>query len=395
MTPQQHFDAAKKGLDYIHQQLYGNHTFSILDQSSSTSSKEYEEAVNAVRTHLPAAADAKHAEAAKLLGNMYYIGNSTIGFEADNLKDEKYLTIAHRGDDIESSRKLARLMRYGREHNGFKRDLQFAFAIYETISKTPRRAGQTEEEFVDIKVEALYNMADMLLENMEFYCSDPVDTALHICNDICRFKIYPDNYALLGLIHLTGGKTFKPDINNAVKFFKFGMSKGSARAYYEYGKHLCMTATDRRQHAEGYNLVKEAVDRNYIEAVVDWADSIILGQNQAGDKVDAFWLLRGAAAENHPRATYNLSICYAQGIGTGVDMKSAELYLNSAAELGSPDALKLLQTIAEARESERKNSGFFSRLKSGLTAGGKSLAKDAAQQASENFFENLVKSFLE
>ncbi len=76
-------------------------------------------------------------------------------------------------------------------------------------------------------------------------------------------------------------------------------------------------------------------------------------------------------------------------------MKSAELYLNSAAELGSPDALKLLQTIAEARESERKNSGFFSRLKSGLTAGGKSLAKDAAQQASENFFENLVKSFLE
>lgn len=312
----------------------------------------------------------------------------------DNSALEKSLTDKWHNGDYEAGLALADLNRSGRETNGFKRDCNFAYHLYEEISKVKPK----DDLLLMIKCLAYYSMADMFIDNENFVeASLPkrVGKAYENCLKAQPYGKIFDIFAVEGLAILEG----LPEHNlfgekDAFRMFDFGISKGSIRCLFEKGIIMCIDPADVDRRNEGVGLIVQAAKEGYPVAQVELALSAFSENNPNLPLEDAYKLMQSAAFQNHAQANYNCAVALFKGIGIDQDSDKALQYLEIAVQLGDPDAINLTRKIEEYIAREQRKNSMWSRIKRGLSAGAKPMAEGVTGEVSESLMESLVRNLL-
>ncbi|KAK6099541.1 Chitin synthase 4 [Batrachochytrium dendrobatidis] len=205
----------------------------------------------------------------------------------------------------------------------------------------------------------------------------------------------------LGVAEMRGELGLKPDIRNAVRWFKRGAAgadkdtphclfelceifeKGAlphimpdiyyARSVlieashlgfppaqyklgycFEYGRLGCATNA-----AESIHLYSAAAATGYSEALFSLAGWYMTGAEGVLVKNErrAFELASGAAAQNLPRAQYTIGHFFEQGIGITANLEQAIIFYNKAAANGEERAIKRLSELAPAKHTAPAPNG--------------------------------------
>lgn len=134
------------------------------------------------------------------------------------------------------------------------------------------------------------------------------------------------------------GLQARPDIEQAMFWFKRGAAERHPDCMYQYGTYLADDReSDDERKGEGWMLIDRAAEAGHADAQVYVADSLMRGLGiYIKDLTAARDMYERAADQGHPAALGQLGAIYDQGLGCEPDAATAARYTMRAAEAGYP-----------------------------------------------------------
>ncbi|WP_440878259.1 tetratricopeptide repeat protein [Vibrio natriegens] len=115
--------------------------------------------------------------------------------------------------------------------------------------------------------------------------------------------------------------------------------EGDLEAKFITGKALVFGRGVEQNVAKGHELIEEAADEGCVDAMLYMGEWQLSPENTSGHSADALYWFMKAAEKDSIAGKIQVGLCYTKGIGTEKSMLKGRYWLESAAELGSAEAM--------------------------------------------------------
>ncbi len=115
--------------------------------------------------------------------------------------------------------------------------------------------------------------------------------------------------------------------------------EGDPEAKFVTGKALVFGRGVEQNIAKGHELIEEAADEGCVDAMLYMGEWQLSPENTSGHSADALYWFMKAAEKESVAGKIQVGRCYTKGIGTEKSMLKGRYWLESAAELGSAEAM--------------------------------------------------------
>ncbi|MEX3071452.1 tetratricopeptide repeat protein [Vibrio alginolyticus] len=147
--------------------------------------------------------------------------------------------------------------------------------------------------------------------------------------------------AMYGIVRLSERMREDVILKEQANFWRTAIAgmEGDADAKFTTGKALVFGRGVEKNETKGLELIEAAAEEGCVDALLYMGEWQLSPENTSGQRADALYWFKKAAAKGSPAGKTQVGLCYIKGIGVEKSLLKGRYWLERAAESGSAEAM--------------------------------------------------------